>query len=405
MKKSTDREIMHSPSNERDILLGPGLAKIPERLLLAHVRGQVLFIAGAGISQPSHLPDFRNLVLNVYKLLDSEVYKVISNLPHLTSELINEHYQGLTNTQVAEVRRFIRADFDVVLGMLERRMDYTSKGDSLVRKAVVNELRLPTSKPANIHRALMRLADRGGAVSMVTTNLDLLLEDASKRIGNSVQTYALDGIPRPSLSMDFNGVMHIHGALERKPGRVSSMIITDHDFGEFYLRKRIVPDFIYDAARLFYLVLVGYSANDPPMKYLFNAIAADGSRFNDINERFIFIATDDPVELEDWQGRGITPISYKEDNHHSQLLDTLERWAFLLPGNGKRNADAEVKRIVSAARNAANDSDRDLFDHLIRRSDSNERIRYAEFASKHKADHSWLEAIVSIMNENDQGVR
>jgi hypothetical protein len=91
MKKSTDREVRHSPSNERDILLGPGLAKIPERLLLAHVRGQVLFIAGAGISQSSHLPDFRNLVLNVYNLLDSEVYKVISNLPHLTSELKNEH--------------------------------------------------------------------------------------------------------------------------------------------------------------------------------------------------------------------------------------------------------------------------------------------------------------------------
>lgn len=405
MKKSTDREIRHSPSNGRDILLGPGLAKIPERLLLAHVCGQVLFVSGAGVSQPSNLPDFRNLVLNVYKQLDTEVYNVLLRLPEEPVQLKNEHYQGLTDTQVAEVRRFNSADFDVVLGMLERRMDYTSKGNSLVRKAVVNELRLPTSKPANIHRALMRLADRGGAVTMVTTNLDLLLEDASKRMGNSVQTYALDGIPRPSLSLDFNGVMHIHGAIERKPGRVSSMIITDHDFGEFYLRKRIVPDFIYDAARLFYLVLVGYSANDPPMKYLFNAIAADGSRFNDIKERFIFIATDDPVELEDWQGRGITPVPYKETNNHSQLLETLERWAFLLPSSRKRNVDAEVKRIVTKARTISNDADRDLFDYLIRRSDSNERIRYAEFASKHKADHSWLEAIVSIMNENDQGVR
>ena len=48
--------------------------------------------------------------------------------------------------------------------------------------------------------------------------------------------------------------------------------------------------------------LFGYSANDPPMKYLFDAIAADGSRFNDIKERFIFIASDDAVELKDWQG-------------------------------------------------------------------------------------------------------
>ena len=87
------------------------------------------------------------------------------------------------------------------------------------------------------------------------------------------------------------------------------------------------------------------------------------------------------------------------------MLETLERWALLLPDNGKRNADSEVKRIVTKARNVSHDADRDLFDHLIRRSDSNERIRYAEFAYKHKADHSWLEAIVSIMKENDQGVR
>jgi len=405
MKKSTDREIRHSPSNERDILLGQGLAKIPERLLLAHARGQVLFIAGAGISKPSGLPDFRNLVLNVYKQLDSDVYKVISKLDNESCELINEKDQGLIYAQVAECRRFRRKDFDVVLGMLERRMDNISKGDSLVRQAVVNALRLPDVKPAPIHRVLMRLADRGGAVTMVTTNIDLLLEAASKRIGHVVQTYSLGGIPRPSMSNDFNGVMHIHGALERKPDRVSNMILTDHDFGEFYLRKRIVPDFIYDAARLFNLVLVGYSANDPPMKYLFDAIAADGSRFNDIKERFIFIATDDPVELKDWQGRGITPVPYKEANSHSQLLETLERWALLLPDNGKRNADVEVKRIVTKARKDANDADRDLFDHLIRRCDSNERIQFGEFASKHKADYSWLDAIVCIMNENDQGIR
>jgi hypothetical protein len=50
---------------ERVISLGGGLAAIPERLLLAHARGEVLFIAGAGISRPANLPDFRELVLQV----------------------------------------------------------------------------------------------------------------------------------------------------------------------------------------------------------------------------------------------------------------------------------------------------------------------------------------------------
>jgi len=82
--------------------------------------------------------------------------------------------------------------------------------------------------------------------------------------------------------------------------------VTDQDFGEFYLRRRVVPDFIYDAARLFNLVLVGYTANDPPMRYLLNAVAADGTRFDDLKERFTFIGDvhpPDPVALEDWKGR------------------------------------------------------------------------------------------------------
>ncbi|MBM4289666.1 MAG: hypothetical protein FJ135_16260 [Deltaproteobacteria bacterium] len=90
------------------------------------------------------------------------------------------------------------------------------------------------------------------------------------------------------------------------------LILTDQDFGEFYLRRPVVPDFIYDAARLFHLVLVGYSANDPPMRYLLNAVAADGTRFSEIKERFSFVPTNtsDSELLEDWRGRGITPIPY-----------------------------------------------------------------------------------------------
>jgi hypothetical protein len=251
----------------------------------------------------------------------------------------------------------------------------------------------------------MRLADRGGAVTIVTTNFELLLEDAAKRSRPAVQTYALGGIPRPSRSDDFSGVLHIHGALDRNPTRTSDLIVTDQDFGEFYLRRRVVPDFIYDAARLFNLVLVGYSANDPPMRYLLNAVAADVTRFDDLKERFTFVGTSapDPVVLEDWKGRGITPIPYNAANGHSALLDTLKRWAALSAINGKRSlVDAEVKRIVRTNRGAATDADRDLFDHLIRRSDSNERVRLSALASKQKAYLDWLDAIAEIAAENDR---
>jgi hypothetical protein len=387
---------------DRIITLGPNLPAIPERLLLAHARGEVLFIAGAGISRSAGLPDFRELVLAVYEKLDKPVHDMLSMVPQTACNHWNVDLSGLTDQQSAEIKRFIVGDYDVVLGMLERRMDGQSSPLSSVRQAIAAKLRLPGIRPAPIHRALMRLADRGGAITIVTTNFEHLLEDAAKATQSEVQTYALGGIPRPGRSTDFAGVLHIHGALDRNPARTADLIVSDQDFGEFYLRRRVVSDFIYDAARLFNLVLVGYSVNDPPMRYLLNAIAADGTRFDDLKERFTFVGASaaDPVALEDWKGRGITPIQYDSVNGHSTLLQTLERWAELSAVNGKkRQVDSEIKRIVRLARSAVSDADRDLFDHLIRRSDPNERVRLSALASKVKADLTWLDAISEVASE------
>lgn len=394
-----------STVSERVISLGAGLAAIPERLLLAHARGEVIFIAGAGISQPAGLPDFRGLVLKVYGQLDTAVHNEISNIPRAACNRWTVDLSGLTDRQAAEVRRFIASDYDVVLGMLERRMDHQSSGTSSVRQAIASELRARGVKSAPIHQALMRLADRGGSTTIITTNFELLLEDATKRSRTAIQTYALGGIPRPGRRADFAGVLHIHGALDRDPSRTSDLIVSDHDFGEFYLRRRVVPDFIYDAARLFNLVLVGYSANDPPMRYLLNAVAADGTRFGDLKERFTLVGADapDPVGSEDWKGRGITPIHYDSANSHLALLHSLERWADLSPRNGKSGfVESEVKRIVRTKRASASDADRDLLDHLIRRSDSNERVRLSALASKHKAELGWLDAIIAITTEHER---
>ncbi|WP_353741882.1 SIR2 family protein [Pseudomonas fluorescens] len=395
-------------AQDRVISFGSGLAAIPERLLLAHARGQVLFICGAGISMPAHLPDFRQLVVDVYKKLDPSVYAVLTKLPRSACNQWEADVSHLNDPQKAEVKRFIIGDFDVVLGMLERRLDGRTHGGSQVRHAVAERLRAGNTKPAPIHRALMRLADRGGAVTVVTTNFDQLLERAGTRRGSTIQTYSLGAIPRPTRQLDFAGVFHIHGVLEPQPNRVSELVISDQDFGEFYLRRRVVPDLIYDAARLYHLVLVGYSANDPPMRYLLNAVAADGFRFGDLKERFTFFGsgTPDPVALEDWKARGITPIHYDAQNDHSALRETLERWATFSANNGSpRRIDAEIRRIVRNPRALSPEADRDLFDHLIRRGNTSERIRLSALASGRKADLGWLDAIIKIGAEKDQDRR
>ena len=387
----------------RNIVLRQGLAPIPERLLLAHARGEVLFIAGAGVSRDAGLPDFRELVVKVYKELDPVMYSVISNE--------NQAPPDLTDDQQAELNRFRKGEYDVVLGMLERRIEGQEEVQSLVRQQIGSILRPTGLKPAPIHRALVRLADRGGPVTIITTNFDLLFEKAARKIKIPIQTYALGGIPRPTLRSKFSGVLHIHGALDRNPQRMSDLIISDQDFGEFYLRRRIASDLIYDAARLYHLVLVGYSANDPPMRYLLSAVDADTTHFPDLKERFIFVgmSKDDPVALADWRARGITPIQYTiQDKDHSQLQRTLAQWAEFSTFNiNTRPIDSTLKKIVQSKRSDASQDNRYLFDHFIRRSaiDLNERERLTALLADYQANFEWRKVALDVLGEESEESR
>lgn len=393
---------------ERTITFGPGLPAIPERLLLAHARGEVLFIGGAGVSKPANLPDFRELVVEVYEGLDTGVHTVLEKVDRQKPTLEGIDCTDLTASQLAEARRFVKGDYDIVLGMLERRLDNQTDRSSRVRQTTIELIRERAKKPAPIHKALMRLADRGGATAIVTTNFDRLFEVAARRIDVGVESYALGSIPRPMRNADWSGVMHVHGMIDPLPKRHSELVLSDQDFGEFYLRRRAIPDFIYDAARLYHLVLVGYSANDPPMRYLLNAVAADGQRFDDLKERFTFIGAEnpDPVALEDWKARHITPIPYNDHDGHLSLCHVLERWAELSAINGKPECvEREVKRIVKERWKAAGDADRDLFGHLFRRGNTTERAKLAAFASQAGADIDWLSLVAEVCSEQAQGSR
>ncbi len=180
--------------------------------------------------------------------------------------------------------------------------------------------------------------------------------------------------------------------------------MTDQDFGEFYLRRRIVPDFIYDAARLFNLVLIGYSANDAPMRYLLNAVAADGSRFDDLKTRFSFVPVDETgesVTLADWRGRGIVPIPYHKSNSHQVLKDTLDAWAEISPHNGKPDKiDSLLRRLVAKPPNAMGQSTSDLFEHLYRRGNDAERLHILDVITKAAAHHGWLDIAMDVDDED-----
>ena len=231
----------HHDEIGRTISLAPDLPEIPERLLLAHVRGDVFFLCGAGVSRTAWLPDFQQLVRGVYRTLDPSIYEILPATPIDPRCPPKPDCSLLTDRQTAEVRRFLAREFDVVLGMLERCLDSRTREDSKVRARVIELLRTsggkrrsatPKSKeiaegqdgasgPRIGHPAPIRLANRGGVTTIMTTNFDLLIEAAARELRVSAQTYALGSIPRPTRRREFAGVLHIHGALTRNPSMVS----------------------------------------------------------------------------------------------------------------------------------------------------------------------------------------
>lgn len=90
-------------------------------------------------------------------------------------------------------------------------------------------------------------------------------------------------LPLPG-SADFHGIIHIHGRIGDPAIGVdqSALVMTSADYGDAYMRSGWVSRFLFDLCRCKTVVLVGYSANDAPVRYFLNVLEADRTRFPDL---------------------------------------------------------------------------------------------------------------------------
>ena len=140
-------------------------------------------------------------------------------------------------------------------------------------------------------------------------------------------------MPQPRAA-GFEGALHLHGRIADcsiQPSLAqTALVLTSVDFGDAYLRSGWASRYLYDLVRAYTLVLVGYAANDPPLRYILEVLEADRQRFADLNTVYAFAETEDcnePVDRELWRAKGIEPILYNsERNDHSALYDTIAEW-------------------------------------------------------------------------------
>lgn len=282
---------------------------IPESLLQAHEEGRVIFFCGAGISTPAGLPLFKGLVDGIYKSL------------------------GTSRNQV-EDKAYEKEQYDAVLDQLERRYP----GQRLaVRSAMAEGLKPKLRrKGATVpQRALLQLAtDRKGAVRLVTTNFDRIFQYVVKKEKLNIPHLAAPLLPIPKPSR-WHGVVYLHGLLpdDSNEAELNRLVLSSGDFGLAYLSERWAARFVSELFRYYVVCFVGYGINDPVMRYMMDALAADELLGEGRPDAYAFASfRDGELEdtLEEWQAKGVSPLLYKVPtgtSDHSALFRTLKEWA------------------------------------------------------------------------------
>lgn len=278
---------------------------IPERLLQAHEDGRVVYFCGAGISYPARLPDFTGLVAKVY--------------------------EALAATPNAVQQAAIKAgQFDTAIGLLEADI---VGGREAVRRALAGILTPDLSVPnaTATHEALLTLGKcRNGHTRLITTNFDRLFEEVIAAKSLPIERFQAPLLPVPKNRWD--GLVYLHGLLSATPtaSELDRLVISSGDFGLAYLTERWAARFVSELFRNYTVCFVGYSINDPVLRYMMDALAADRLLGESPPEMFAFGSFSKGKEEEranEWRAKNVTPILYREHNRHAYLHKTLRAWA------------------------------------------------------------------------------
>ena len=282
---------------------------VPEALLQAHEEGRVIFFCGAGISYKVGLGNFKWLV--------DKIYHLCGTTPTTTENQASE-----------------KSLYDTTLNILEERLPGQRRGLRM-RKALAKVLQpnLRRKGVTETHLALLQLArTREGPLRLVTTNFDRAFEMVAKRKRLRFNALSAPMLPVPKDSQ-WDGLVYLHGLLPDKNENehgLDRLVVTSGDFGLAYLTERWAARFVSELFRNYVVCFVGYSIDDPVLRYMMDALAADRLRGEAMLKTYAMGACNPGQEeekTENWKSKGVTPILYNPDNDHVLLHDTLKVWA------------------------------------------------------------------------------
>lgn len=276
----------------------PNGPDIPNHLLQAHEDGKLVFFCGAGISCQAELPLFGNLVEKIF--IETGVdypYKDNKKIP-----------------------------LDIQLNLLEQKIPSLKMREALI-KILNPNLKAPGAK--DTHRALLQLGrNRLGDLRLITTNFDRIFNLVAAEEKIKLKYYSAPLLPVPKIS-NWDGLIFLHGLLPETLDEISlnRLVLTSSDFGLAYLTERWASRFLTDLFKNYEVCFIGYSLEDPVLRYIVDALAADRRHGESTPTTWAFVSSASGNSQE-WQAKGVNPIIYNANNgDHSKLHKTIHKWA------------------------------------------------------------------------------
>ncbi len=277
---------------------------IDEKLIDHLEKGELVIFVGAGVSakaypdqgEKTYYPTFKELVYEIAK-------RIGKKLSYDDERLLEEGFS------------------DRILGMWDR-------DEGNIRSIAAEILREnEEGQRIVLHQAVIRLFPDGTEPRIVTTNFDNLLVRARNAEGFESdprwQIYEAPSLP-PANKDRFKGICFLHGRVNHP----KEMILTDKDIGRAYMDEGWALRFAHDLFRNFNVLFLGYSLEDPPLRYL--SLALEGGN----GKKHWALIPDKPDKKKrddverDWKRRGVEPIWFtvKQDDFRT-LEGTISDWA------------------------------------------------------------------------------
>lgn len=299
---------------------------IPDDLLIARDEGRVVFFCGAGISRArASLPDF-------FGLAEAVIHKLVVSPDNHVCRILKEARELDERTGVSGL-----ISADRIFGLLER--DFHMRD---IEVAVAEALRPAEDVDLSAHRVLLDLATtREGKVRLVTTNFDRLFEACRDTLNVWQPPY----LPDPSRQDEIDGIIHLHGCVTKDYTRAEGdgFVLTSSEFGRAYLSEGWATQFFREILDRYIVVFVGYTADDPPVRYLLEALNKKARRIHGV---YAFQSGSADEAAAKWFHKGIEAISYEESDGHWVLWETLREWS----GRAK-SPDEWYTAVIELAKN------------------------------------------------------